>query len=125
MKNVICGSIFAFCALALPSISHAQVDFGGLVVAEIPCTCSPFTLQWFAPLYIDIAPLTGALSAPDTPYLYPYYYSFPSTWVLGFFTPGVQACWMWVWATPPFCLPATALGMPELGDITPFTGTSL
>jgi len=120
MKNVALALfvlLFAS-ALAFPSVSYAQVPFGGLVVAEIICTCSPYTWQWLVPLYTGgLIPITGALAVPDTPFTYAFYYSTIGTWMLGLYIPGNQSCMMYV-----------GLGcvvLPSLGSVTPFTGTSL
>lgn len=119
MKNVMLVPIILLCALvfAFPSISHAQAPFGGLVVAEIFCTCSPFTWQWFVPLFLGPVPMTGALAVPDTPFLFQHEWSYPHTWVLGLYTPGVQACQMYVGLG--------CITLPSLGVITPFAGASL
>jgi len=117
MKQILLGSVIFFSIVMFPSLSHAQAPFGGLVIFELPCTCSPFTWQWLTPLYFGPLPFAGALAAPDTPFLFEYYYSFPSTWVLGKYIPGVQACWMFAVAG---CFP-----LPTIGLMTPFTGTSL
>lgn len=117
MKKIILGSIIFFYITAYPSFSHAQIPFGGLVVFEIPCTCSPFTWQFLTPLFFGPIPITGALAAPDTPFMFPFFYSFPGAWVLGTYTPGVQACWMYAVAGCFF--------LPTLGVMNPFTGTSI
>jgi hypothetical protein len=116
MKTTIFTALLFLCML-IPSRSEAQVPFGGLDVFEIPCTCSPFTYHWFAPLWIGPVPLTGPLAAPDTPNLFPFYILHPAAWALGFMTPGVEACWMYAVAG---CFP-----LPTLGVITPFTGSSI
>ncbi len=148
MKKLLFSSFLLFFVLALPPVSHAQFSlpgddpginsatgtgdptpgttaaeamgrpFGGLDVFEFPCTCSPFMYTVFAPLYLSAIPMVGALATPDSPTMFPYYALFPSAWALGFFTPGVPACWMYVgWG----CLPILS----TLGVMTPFTGTSL
>jgi hypothetical protein len=71
----------------------------------------------FTPLFLGPVPTAGALAVPDTPTLFAFYYLFPSAWALGTFTPGVQACFMYVgWGCAP---------LPTLGVMDPFTGTSL
>lgn len=117
MRKILLTLIIPFFIVAIPSVSHAQVPFGGLVVAEIPCTCSPFTWQFFAPLFLGPVPTAGPLAVPDTPFIFAYYYSLPTDWVLGFFTPGVEACWMYAVAG---CFPLVVEGA-----VTPFAGTSL
>lgn len=120
MKNIVLGLLILPCALifAFPSISYAQAPFGGLVVAEIFCTCSPFTWQWLTPLYLGgLIPTTGALAVPDAPFLFANYWSYPHTWVLGLYTPGVQACQMYVGLG--------CITLPTLGTMTSFTGSSL
>lgn len=120
MKNIAIGLLVLPCALvfAFPTISYAQAPFGGLVVAEIFCTCSPFTWQWLTPLYIGgLIPITGALAVPDAPFLFANYWSYPHTWVLGLFTPGIQSCLMY---SGMMCIP-----LPTLGTMTSFTGSSL
>lgn len=117
MKKVLLGSFIFFCAMTLPSISHAQVPFGGLDVFEFPCTCSPFMYTVFTPLFLGPVPMTGVLAVPYTPTLFPFYVLFPSAWALGTFTPGVQACLMYAVMG---CFP-----LPVMGVMNPFTGTSL
>ncbi len=117
MKKIFLGSFVFLSAFALPPLSHAQTPFGGLDVFEMPCTCSPFMYTVFTPFYLGPIPVTGVLAVPDTPTIYPYYELFPSAWALGLFTPGGQACWMYVgWG----CVP-----LPTAGVMDPFTGTSL
>lgn len=118
MKNIVLIFLVVLCVSAFPSVSRAQAPFGGLVVAEIPCTCTPaFTWQWFAPLYFSLVPITGALAVPVTPFLFAYWYSFPGSWLLGLYTPGAQACWIYVGIA--------CVTLPTLGVVTPFTGSSL
>jgi hypothetical protein len=117
MKNSILAFIF-LCVATFPSLSHAQVPFGGLDVFEFPCTCSPFMFTLFAPLFTGPIPGAGALAVPDTPTMFPFFVLFPTAWALGTYTPGVQACWMFPAVGP--CFPVLTLGVMD-----PFTGTSL
>lgn len=113
-KKTLISFIF-LCALAFPSQSYAQAPFGGLSVFIIPCTCSPFTYQWFVPLFLGPVPATGPLAVPLTTG-FPFFVLHPGAWALGFELVGVQSCWMY-----------SALGcfvLPTLGAITPVTGTS-
>lgn len=118
MRNAVLVLLGAL-VFAFPTISYAQAPFGGLVVAEIPCTCGmAFTWQWFTPLYISgLIPTTGALAVPVTPFMFANWYSFPGSWLLGLYTPGVQACWIYVGIA--------CVTLPTLGVVTPFTGSSL
>src|SRR3989344_4754183 len=118
MKKVFLGSLIFFSAVTFASPAHAQVPFGGLEVFMMPCTCG-FTYNYhvFAPLYLGAIPTTGAFSYPMAPTTYPYFLLHPGAWALGFFAPGAQACWMWAGK---FCYP-----LPNMGIISPFTGTSL
>lgn len=119
MKKLILLSIFSY-VLIVPSVSHAQVPFGGMVVGTpIPCTCSPgVLLYWFAPLYIaSPVPITGDLAGLPA-VAFPFYnLTHSGQWALGLYVPGVPACWMWYGK---FCAPFHVLGI-----ITPFTGTSI
>jgi len=119
MKNIIFGSLFFFCAMTFPSPSHAQVPFGGLDVFMIPCTCGgAYAWHFFSPLFLGPAPVTGALAVSTViPLAFPSYYLHPGAWALGQYTPGVQACWMYIGY-------GCAM-LSELGVISPFTGTSL
>lgn len=119
MKDIVLVCLVALCMSAFPSVSRAQAPFGGLVVAEIPCTCSQaFTWQWFTPLYISgLIPTTGALAVPVTPFMFANWYSFPGSWLLGLYMPGVQTCTIYVGIA--------CVTLPTLGMVTPFTGSSL
>lgn len=117
MKSFLLSLVFVS-ALLLPSRSLAQVPFGGLEVFTFPCTCSPFRYVVLTPVWIspNPVPVTGAF-ADTYAHTFAWYVGHPGAWDLGFFTPGVQACWMYVGVG---CAP-----LPVLGTITPFTGTSL
>lgn len=118
MKKIILSIFFLFGSFAFPSATHAQMPFGGLDIFEFPCTCSPFMYTVFTPLFLSSPiPLAGPLAVPDAPTLFPFYILFPTAWALGTFTPGAQACWMYVGVG---CAP-----LPVLGTMLPFTGTSL
>lgn len=95
MKKVLL-SLFVFCAMAFPSLSHAAAFyFGGMVVYEMVCTCSPYTYFWFSPLYLNSGNMSsGALSYPDTGTLFANYYLTEGGWGLGHYTTGVQACYL-------------------------------
>ena len=118
MRKLILVSIILFSATILPSISYAQVPFGGFEVSVFPCTCTGQFLHYFAPLFLGPVPTTGALTYPmgaTTAFLFGMLH--PGAWALGLYTPGVQSCWVWAGK---FCFP-----LPSLSAITPFTGTSL
>lgn len=118
IRNIVIGSLFFFSAIALPNTSHAQVPFGGLDVMTIPCTCG-FVYNWhyFAPLFLNNpVPISGPLAAPQA-IAFPFYILHPGAWALGLFTPGVQACWMYVGFG---CAP-----LPSYGAISPLTGSSI
>ena len=120
MKKILFGFFVFFCATAFPFPSHAQtpsplVPFGGLEVALVLCTCSPYNWHYFAPLSLGTAIPTRGPSA-KTPTLFSFYVLHPKGWALGFETPGVQACWMVI---PHRCAP-----LAELGVISPVTGVS-
>lgn len=118
MKNIILISL-VLCASTFPLTSRAQAPFGGLGGAKFPCTCSlAFTWQSFTPLYLGgLIPTIGALAVPVTPFTYANYYSLPGSWLLGFYTPGVQSCMIYVGIA--------CVTLPTLGVVTPFTGSSL
>ncbi|MFZ2167716.1 MAG: hypothetical protein WAV50_02485 [Minisyncoccia bacterium] len=117
MRSIFIGSLFLFSLIILSPVSHAQVPFGGLDVMEIPCTCG-FVYNWhfFAPLFLNNpVPIAGPLAAPQA-IAFPFYILHPGAWALGIYTPGVQACWMYVgWG----CAPLASYGL-----ILPLTGSS-
>ena len=120
MKNVLLIFVAAT-VFVLPASAFAATGapFGGLEVSEIPCTCNEaYTYAWFAPLYLGTAvPTSGALAAPVAPVTFLNYELHVKGWVLGFYTPGAQACQFdYVY----FCAPIP----PTLGVITPFAGVS-
>lgn len=115
MKKIILGVLFLG-ALSMPALSYAQGPFGGFEVAIGYCGCSGQSLHWFAPLYFDDIPITGALTYPiGTPTTFAGFLR-PGAWALGLHSSGEQACWAW---SGKFCFL-----VPSLGAITPFTGTS-
>lgn len=115
-RNILLSFVVSLFFFA-PSVSNAQVPFGGLDVFEFPCTCSPFMYTVFTPFYVGPVPMVATLAVPDTPTMFAFYELFPSAWALGTYTPGVEACWMYAVAG---CFP-----LPVLGVMDPFTGTSL
>lgn len=118
MRNNFCILLISLCTFALPLVSRAQVPFGGLVVSEVPCTCTPaFTWQFFTPLYFSLVPITGALAVPVAPFMFANWYSFPGSWLLGLYTPGAQACYIYVGIS--------CVQLPVLGMVESFTGSSL
>ena len=116
MQKILIGSLFLFFAVTVPSAAHAQIPFGGFDVAEIPCTCGfVYTWHYFAPLFLGPVPITGPLAAPWV-IAFPFYILHPGAWALGLYTPGVQACFMYVGFG---CAP-----LPSFGLINPLTGSS-
>jgi hypothetical protein len=121
----ICILVISFFSFSFVNYVRAQtftgVPFGGLDDFTVPCTCTAGALFWhfFAPLYLSTSiPLTGAFAAPPTPVAFSNYNLRPSVWALGTYVPaGGAACFIGV---TPYCIP-----LPNLGLITPFTGTSL
>ena len=91
------------------------LPFGGLVSYSIPCTCSLGSLWiWFTPLWLGApVPVTGSLVyVPFSSILYAWWMiGIPSTWHLGSYIPGVQACYMLVPTVPPSCVPWPAAGV--------------
>lgn len=118
MKNIVLVCLVALCMSAFPSVSRAQAPFGGLVVSEVPCTCTPaFTWQFFTPIYFSLTPTIGALAVPVAPFMFANWYSFPGSWLLGLYTPGAQACYVYVGIS--------CVQLPVLGMVESFTGSSL
>ena len=118
MKKLCLCSIIFFCIMAFPSFSYAVgAPFGGLDSAMGPCTCSGMAWHFFVPLYLGTSiPISGYMAAPYTPLLYSNYYLRPKAWALGFYTPGVQPCYMIAYPCVIF---------PVLGVINANTGASL
>lgn len=107
--------------LFLPSQTHAQVlPFGGLVSFSIPCTCSAgMRWVWHTPLFLGgpIAITGPVVYSPFSTVPYPHYlFGVPSTWDLGSYIPGVQACWMYAVVA---CFPLYSIGLMTM------TGTSV
>lgn len=111
--------------LLIPSHTKAAASllpFGGYNVYYSPCVCSGFatvSYVWYWPL-LPWDPVTGGPLALITP---PgsLWYAFadpiaPTTWSLGLFEPGVQACWQ---PGPDGCFL-----WPTLGDVI-MTGSSV
>ena len=107
----------ALVALFLPVSSvRAQFErpFGGIVSLSIPCTCpgsAGNTWIWFTPLYL------GGPVVITGPVVYSRYATLPfanfniavpSRYHAGYFTPGVQACWMTIVTG---CIPLPNLGL--------------
>lgn len=86
---------FAIVGTMLPGF-----PFGGIVIVTLPCSCSVNLWIWFSPLYLS--PKPGLFAGPlvYAPYETTLYGDFaigvPSTWHLGSYLPGVQACWQYV-----------------------------
>jgi hypothetical protein len=118
--------IFLILILVAPIMLNAQIPpYGGYSSGiTIPCTCPGNTLghtwQMFTPLFFNIAPMAGAMVVPPA-ITFTHYTIRPASWALGRYTPGLgAACGIWVSATPPFCV-----FLPNLGLISPFSGSSL
>ena len=104
---------------SLPGFSaKAQLlPFGGLVTSVIPCTCpGSIGSMWigYAPLYLG-APVPAAGSLVYVPYITQvfawYKVTVPTTWHLGSYVPGVQACFMLVPPPGIGCFPLPAAGV--------------
>lgn len=98
-----------------------SISFGGWVAYTIPCTCSFSLWVFFTPLYLRglPAPIVGPLVyTPGISTLYPYYLiGVPTTWELGDYVPGVQACLIGV---PPACVILPSIGlMSRVGTSAP------
>ncbi len=105
--------LFAVVTLGFPIATFAQVPgspFGGFVNFSIPCTCSGTLWVYFTPLYLSNVPITGPLVySPFSTILFAQYaIGVPSTWELGGYIPGVQACWI---VCGPACCPLPSLGL--------------
>lgn len=95
--------------------AHALgMPFGGLVLWQYPCTCSPGTIM----VYLSLPrPGIYAISPLQLgPLLYLNKVVAPGSWLLGTYIPGAQTCFMYYGVT---CAP-----FPVLGTIN-MTGTSL
>jgi hypothetical protein len=97
--------------LGAPTTSHAALLwFGGLQTIAIPCTCSPFTQVYFAPMYPSPPfPLAGSLDYGLSTITHPHFLvGVPSKWGLGQYIPGVVSCWD---IAVPTCLPRPSWGL--------------
>ena len=83
------------------------------------CPCSNNFLVYFSPLYLypSAGPISGALVFQPGTMSFLNYTIFPTSGVIGSYTPGVQACFI---PDGDSCSP-----VPSLGVILPFTGSSL
>jgi hypothetical protein len=118
MRKILFSFLLAGSFFVLPESSHAiGLPFGGLETYQFPCTCSPaYMWGFFSPLFLsNPAPLTGALATPLS-VGFATYVPHVGSYALGFYTPGVQACWIYVVVG---CIP-----LPTIGAITPLTGVS-
>ncbi len=146
MKNLTLSSVIG-CAFMLPSLTHAQIPFGGHDLFIFPVTCSIpsfvptpcqstptppiFDFHLFAPLYIaSAAPLGGFLTMPIGMSLaYPNYSLAPGMWALGALGPPISVGGFFIPSitTPYGCFPPTSLCIPivtPLGTIEPATGAA-
>lgn len=105
---------FVLCSVVMvPVYAQAAVfGFGGYNVFAVPCTCTAGAVWyvWYAPLLLNSVPVTGALAVgiPPTSLWYSNYTPLvPTTWSLGKYLPGVQACWQYAGVT---CIPWPTLG---------------
>ena len=113
-------SLTLFIISPLTSLAFLSPADGGLDILAIPCTCTlvPSTWNFFLPLYINsVIPASGSLVYTFGTQAFAYYAVYPTVWQLGIFIPGVQDCLV---GAPPACVP-----MGSLGQISPFTGSSL
>jgi hypothetical protein len=103
--------IFLLLILFVPITIFAQtglgVQFGGYVVSVLPCTCSASFLVIYIPLYpLAIPHVTNSLTLTPATFRYAYQQFLaipvPTSWHLGKYAPGVQACLIGV---PPGCVP--------------------
>lgn len=109
------------------SFSDLSLSFGGLVSYTIPCTC-PGSIGnlwiYFTPLFLGSEiPLTGPLVyIPYSSKLYAWYsIGVPTSWHLGSYTPGVQACFMLLPPPATGCFPLISAGVINyVGTSKPF-----
>ncbi len=108
----------SFLGLGTSAEASLGTPFGGLISFVFPCTCTGGTV-W------------GTVIAPPLPPTYPvrldvtigtqlylnYNIPLEGIYMLGFYEPGVQACYMYFGVT---CAP-----IPSYGWVTPFVGSSL
>ena len=109
--------VVSFSTLPFTAKAIGFTPFGGFVVSMLPCTCSGnFWLQ-MSPFFFP-TPGAGALVyQPGGTIVYAHYViPVPGVWLLGDYTPGVQACYQYVGVS---CVP-----IPSFGVIHQ-TGTSL
>ena len=111
MNRFIIICLVLFSVAIAPLSAHAVIfGFGGYNTFAVPCTCTAGAVWyvWYAPLFLDSVPVTGALAVgiPPTGLWYGYYKPLlEASWSLGKYLPGVQACWQYsgtscvVWPT--------------------------
>lgn len=102
-----------------PSLASAQLlPFGGLVSVATPCTCPGFIGNlwiYFTPFWFGKSSIPASGSVVYVPYvsqLYSWYeIGVPTTWHLGSYVPGVQACFMVVPPPGTGCVPLVSAGV--------------
>jgi len=104
-------------SMPISSTHAASLQFGGMVVYSVVCTCSANYWIFFAPLWLGNVPTVGPLVY--TPGLTILYQNFkigvPGAWHLGGYLPIPSACRFYVLYT---CIPFPAYGLIN------YTGTS-
>lgn len=101
-------AVYTLFALVEPQKAHAQV-FGGLVGSTVWCTCSSGYVMYVGP------PVPGAFWVSPGSIIFPYFSPYPGHWVLGYYLPGLSACFVWAGK---ICVP-----IPNQGTVT-MVGTS-
>ncbi len=112
LSKIILGCLLLIAlVLSNPTHASAQAHWGGLDVVDYYgiCDCSYAVWSWFTPLYLDNpTPYTGALTWYGvSAFTWQNYYIHPGAWGLGYYVPGVQACWTYTVYT---CVPVPAIG---------------